>query len=54
MTELDEAKKRLLYFAVTCINVDNKETTREFTNIISGLINDVESYAKIEVLNELK
>ena len=54
MTELEEAKKRLLHFTVTCIGASTEEKKQELADIISGLMNDIESYAKIEVLNEFK
>lgn len=54
MTELEEAKKRLLYFTVTCIGVGDEKRKQEFTDIINDLMNVIESHAKIEVLNEFK
>lgn len=64
MTDLEKTKKMLLHFTITCIGMTTEEkncigmTTeekkQELSDIISGLMNDIESYAKIEVLNEFK
>jgi len=55
MTELEETKKRLLDFAISCcINLSSAEQEQQFSDIMSDLIDRVECYAKIEVLNEFK
>ncbi len=54
MTDLEKAKKRLLYFTVTCIGMTTEEKKQELADVINDLMNDIESYAKIEVLNEFK
>jgi len=54
MTDLEKTKKMLLHFTITCIGMTTEEKKQELSDIISGLMNDIESYAKIEVLNEFK
>lgn len=55
MTELEESKKRLLGFAISCCtNLGSAEQEQQFSDIMSDLIDRVETYAKVEVLNEFK